>query len=149
MLGYFLMSLCLATVFVGPLFLFRLYLDMLPGQKKKREMAIDRAMDKAISDGKLVCRVTAVLKRKTRVYRDSFNEYSRNYVYEYSYKGRSYRYRLWMRRNMPQTLTLYFLEERPRRVKSDERELFARGKGGWLAAWLLLAALIFLVMTAA
>ncbi len=132
-----------ATLLFFP-FLLHLQLEQLPRRKERRETAIDKAMTEAISKGRIVNRVDAVLKIKSPLDRGQYGDWRRTCIYQYKFQNRSYYY--FTREAEPRsTITLYFFNDKPCRACFRERDLFRPGKGRWLKAYVLLAVWIWLL----
>ncbi len=130
-----------AALAVGPAYLISLYVVMLRTRSKKTDEELRRKAD----EGKPVNRVTAVLRHKSRSYENQYNEYQRNCLYEYTFRGKKYRYFIFSTGfDAPPAITLYFFSDRPRKAAASERELFAASRVPWFWLYLAAALTIFL-----
>lgn len=126
------MSLVMAAVFVFPAYLFS---SMITGSPKRNQKAVAKAIERhhvvtatLIKAGPLVFDVPGVTAPGPH----------RRGVYEYTYKGRRYKYYFWAN-NPPSRLTLYFLKN-PKKATVD-KALFD-SETSWMRIYLIIAGLL-------
>ena len=127
------MSLVMAAVFVFPVYLFSTIRAGLPKRNQK-------AVEKAIKKGHVV--TAKLIKTGPMVFDDVPGVTTpgphRQGVYEYTYKGRRYKYRFWSN-NPPSQLTLYFLSK-PRKATVDKA--LVDSETSWVRIYLIVAGLL-------
>lgn len=126
-------SVALACMFVFPFFIASLYKSNSP---KRRE----EALAKIYSEGHVV---TAVLKKSRGLRDDPYSRTRSGYtdmgIYEYEYKGRKYKYKLFQE-NLPTTIKLYFRKS-PRKAQTDV--VLAMSKTNWFLIVAVVATVIY------
>lgn len=126
------MSLVMAAVFVFPVYLFS---SIRAGLTKRNQ----KAVEKAIKKGHVVtAKLIQTGRARLNVPGLTTPGPHRQGVYEYTYKGRRYKYRFWSN-HPPSQLTLYFLSK-PRKATVDKALIDS--ETSWIRIYLIVAGLL-------
>ena len=124
-MGLLFISFFFACMIVFPIFLIS---SLITGTKKNQE----KYKEKSIVKGHVV---TAYLKKRSTYIRNvpgTHENVTRLAIYEYSYKGKQYKYRLWIC-EPPETITLYF-DKNPRKATLEGVLDYSKVKWPWVYA---------------